>query len=105
MAFLKKQKRAGETGRNTVKNRRDGKVTDLATEFVSSYGVAWAPSGDEIWFTASRTGSMRMLYAVTLRGKERVIASIPGILTLQDISKTGKVLLTQDMWRLGLLAL
>jgi eukaryotic-like serine/threonine-protein kinase len=80
-------------------------VIDLAKDFVSTYGLAWPPSGNEVWFTATRTGSMRMLYAVTLRGKERVIASIPGILTLQDISKTGKVLLTQDMWRLGLLAL
>jgi Tol biopolymer transport system component len=48
---------------------------------------------------------MRLLYGVSLRGKERIIASIPGILTLQDISKTGRVLLTQDMWRLGILAL
>ena len=48
---------------------------------------------------------MRMLYAVSLRGKERLIAPIPGILTVQDISKKGRVLLTQEWWRLGILAL
>src|SRR4051812_7292575 len=105
IAFVNHQSRAGDPGRISVINVSDGKVTDLAIDFVSTFGLAWLPSGDEIWFTATRTGSMRMLYAVTLRRKERVIASIPGILTLQDISKTGRVLLTQDMWRLGLLAL
>jgi eukaryotic-like serine/threonine-protein kinase len=105
IAFVNHQSRAGDPGRVSVISVNDGKVTDLSKDFVSTYGLAWAPSGDEIWFTATRTGSMRMLFAVTLRGKERVIASIPGILTLQDISKTGRVLLTQDMWRLGLLAL
>jgi Tol biopolymer transport system component len=105
IAFVNHQSRAGDPGRISVINVSDGKVTDLSKDFVSSFGLAWAPSGDEIWFTATRTGSMRLLYGVSLRGKERVIASIPGILTLHDISKTGRVLLTQDMWRLGLLAL
>jgi eukaryotic-like serine/threonine-protein kinase len=105
IAFANHQSRAGDPGRISVVTLSDGKVKDLATGFVSTYGIAWPPAGNEVWFTASRTGSMRLLYGVTLNGKERVIASIPGILTLQDISKTGRVLLTQDMWRLGVLAL
>jgi Tol biopolymer transport system component len=105
IAFVNHQSRAGDPGRISVVNVNDGKVTDLARGFVSTSGLAWLPSGNEVWFTATRTGSMRMVYAVTLRGKERVIASIPGTLTLQDISKTGRVLLTQDTWRLGILAL
>jgi eukaryotic-like serine/threonine-protein kinase len=105
IAFVNHQSRAGDPGRISVLTVSDGKVTDLAKGFVSTYGVAWAPAGNEVWFTATRTGSMRMLYAVTLHGKERVVASIPGILTLQDISKTGRVLLTDDKWRLELVAL
>ena len=105
IAFVNHQSRAGDPGRISVVNVSDGKVTDLAKDFVSTYGLAWRPAGDEVWFTATRTGSMRLLYGVSLRGKERLIGSIPGILTLQDISKTGRVLLTQDMWRLGILAL
>jgi Tol biopolymer transport system component len=105
IAFINHQSRAGDPGRISVINLSDGKVTDLAIDFVSTYGLAWTPSGSEVWFTATRTGSMRLLYGVTLQGKERVIASIPGILTLHDISKTGRVLLTNDVWRLGILAL
>jgi serine/threonine protein kinase/Tol biopolymer transport system component len=105
IAFVSHQSRAGDPGKISILNVSDGKVTDLATDFVSTYGLAWPPRGDEVWFTATRTGSMRLLYGVSLRGKERVIASIPGVLTLQDISKSGRVLLSHDTWRLGILAL
>ncbi len=103
IGFVRHQSRAGDPGSVCFVDL-NGKMTELATGFDSINGLAWPPSGNEIWFTATRTGAARLLYAVSLSGKERVIAAVPGILTLHDISKTGRVLLGQDTWRLGILA-
>ena len=45
IAFVNHQSRAGDPGRISVINVNDGKVTDLATDFVSTYGLAWPASG------------------------------------------------------------
>jgi len=44
IAFVNHQSRAGDPGRISVINVSDGKVTDLSKDFVSSFGLAWAPS-------------------------------------------------------------
>lgn len=72
-----------------------GKRTVLSSDWASAYGLAWSPKGDEIWFTASKTGDDRQLWAVDLSGHQRILVSTPDILTLQDISH-GRVLLSQD---------
>src|SRR4051812_45389671 len=103
IAFVCHQSRAGDPGSVCVVDL-NGKMTELAAGFDSINGLAWPPSGNEVWFTATRTGAARLLYGVSLSGKERIIAAVPGILTLHDISKAGRVLLGQDTWRLGILA-
>jgi Tol biopolymer transport system component len=82
---------------------RAGKVRTLADGFASIWGLAWAPGGKEIWFTASRGGSDRSLSAISLSGQERVLDRITGGLTLHDISKDGRVLVSHDVPRLGIL--
>ncbi len=72
-----------------------GKRTVLSTGWASAMGLAWSPKGDEIWFTASKTGDDRQLWAVDLSRHQRILLSTPDILTLQDISH-GRVLLSQD---------
>ena len=64
--------------------------------------MAWTPSGDEIWFTATPGGSNRAVHAVTLSGRERVVARSPGVLTLQDIAADGRVLLNHASERVGI---
>jgi len=71
----------------------------LSTGWASADGLAWAPSGREIWFTAARTGVSRALYAASLSGKVRLIAAFPGILTLHDISASGRVLISREQLR------
>jgi serine/threonine protein kinase len=78
-----------------------GKKTLLSEGWESAQGLAWSASGKEIWFTASRTGSARGLHAVTPAGRERAVLVAPGELTLQDISRDGRVLLAQFSVRLG----
>jgi len=65
-------------------------------------GLAWSPKGDEVWFTAAKVGLDRSLYAVSLAGKERMVARVPADLSLQDTWRDGRVLLTRDNWRRGM---
>jgi serine/threonine protein kinase/Tol biopolymer transport system component len=53
--------------------------------------AGWAPSGKEIWFTESRDGAT-YLQAITVNGKERLVATWPGDDNVQDISKDGRLL-------------
>jgi eukaryotic-like serine/threonine-protein kinase len=82
-----------------------GKKTILAADVGPAQGLAWTPSGQEVWFTADRGRPDRALYAVSLSGKDRTIATAPGDLTLQDIAADGRVLLTAGKTRTGIHAL
>src|SRR5215470_5521773 len=81
-----------------------GKKTILSNGWDSIQGVAWSPSGDEICFTATRTGGDRSLYAVNLSGTVRLLARVPGELTLLDVGRDGDVLLTRGNDRAGMIA-
>jgi serine/threonine protein kinase len=84
---------------------RSGKKTTLSTGWESAQGVSWSVSGDEIWFTATAAGASRTLYAVTLSGRQRTVATTPSGMTLQDISRDGRVLFIESNARLGFLGL
>jgi eukaryotic-like serine/threonine-protein kinase len=82
-----------------------GHMTTLTGRWASEHGLAWAPSGDEVWFTATEAGANRSLYAVTLGSRLRVVARVPGGLKLHDIAANGRVLLTRESPRVGILGL
>ena len=82
-----------------------GKRTTLSTGWDSVQGIAWSPRGDEIWFTATRTGGDRSLYAVNLSASVRLLARVPGELTLLDVDREGNVLLTRGNDRAGMIGL
>ena len=73
-----------------------GNARTLTRHWASASGVAWSPSGKEIWFTAAETGVDRSLRAVTLEGRDRLMFSAPGVLRLLDVSRNGRVLLARD---------
>jgi len=74
----------------------DGTHKTLTKNWISEDGLAWSPNGEEIWFTATHEGLGRALYAVDLSGKERLLARVPGTLTILDIARDGRVLLRRD---------
>jgi eukaryotic-like serine/threonine-protein kinase len=76
-----------------------GHKKTLASAWLTVQGLAWSPTGNEVWFTGSRVGTTRALYAVSLDGRERLIARVPGTLTLQDIAHDGRILLAREAWR------
>ncbi len=73
-----------------------GKKRTLSTGWESVHGLAWSPSGDEIWFSASSSGSILALRAVTLSGKQRLIAQAPGPVRFHDVSRDGRALVERD---------
>ncbi len=82
-----------------------GKKTTLTSKWASEGGLAWSASGDEVWFTATEAGANRSLYAVTPAGKLRVVTRVPGGLKLHDVARSGRVLLTRESPRVGVLAM
>jgi Tol biopolymer transport system component len=82
-----------------------GSKKTLSEQFVSAQGLAWSVGGNEVWYTATTSGSSRELRAVSLAGKERLVYLGTGTLTFHDISKDGRVLFTRDDLRAGMIAL
>ncbi len=71
-----------------------GPARTLSAGWLSIQGLAWAPGGKELWFTATRAGMLRALHAVTLDGRQRLLYRAPARLTLQDVAADGRALLT-----------
>jgi eukaryotic-like serine/threonine-protein kinase len=104
IAFIDHPQLGDDGGALAVVDKTGKKIT-LSTGWDSIQGVAWSPAGDEIWFTATRTGGDRSLYAVNLSGKNRLLARVPGELTLLDVGHDGNVLLTRGNDRAGIIGL
>jgi len=94
----------GDDGRVVIIDRQ-GKVKATSRFFITTQGLAWSPTGKEVWFTASNEGSARAVYAMDLSGNERLVLRIPGTLTLHDITRDGRLLLTVDNAQFGILGL
>jgi eukaryotic-like serine/threonine-protein kinase len=93
-------------------NKGDVSIVDLeghkrvvSADWKSVLGLAWSADGTEIWFSAGQAGIERRIYAVDLSGHQRLVFRSPGGVTLQDIASDGRVLLTRDEQRVGMMAL
>jgi Tol biopolymer transport system component len=104
VAFLDHPLFGDDRGNVAIIDRSEKKKT-LSTGWESVQGMSWSASGEEIWFTAAKAGSSRALYAVTRSGRQRPVANTPSGMTLQDISRDGRVLFVESNARLGFLGL
>jgi eukaryotic-like serine/threonine-protein kinase len=98
IAFIDHPVQGDDSGTLAVIDLAGHKKT-LSGEWFTIQGVAWSPDGREIWFTASKSGVDRTLYATTLDGKERMVLRLPGAVMIFDIFKDGRVLLMRASWR------
>jgi serine/threonine protein kinase len=98
IAFIDHPVQGDDSGSLAVIDLKGEKKT-LSGEWFTIQGVAWSPDGKEIWFTASKSGVDRTLYAVTLDGKQRMVLRLPGAVMIFDIFKDGRVLLMRASWR------
>ena len=65
----------------------------LAKNFIEIGSLAWAPSGREIWFDGVDRRPAPGIFAVSLEGAERTVATTTDIERLQDIARDGSILL------------
>src|SRR5262249_37816636 len=103
-AFMEHPAR-GDDGGSVAVIDAAGKKRTLTKEYAAEGGLAWSPDGKEIWFTAAEVGGNRALWAVSLSGVARLLTRVTGNLTLQDAARDGKVLISHDTLRSGILAM
>jgi hypothetical protein len=73
-----------------------GNARRLGPAWRSLQGLAWPPEGDEIWFSAVETGTVRAIRAVDLDANPRVVTRAPADLKLLDIDRNGRALISRD---------
>jgi DNA-binding winged helix-turn-helix (wHTH) protein/dipeptidyl aminopeptidase/acylaminoacyl peptidase len=100
VAFLEHPRTGDDRGLVLVLDRA-GKPIAHSSYFASLEGLAWSPSGEEVWFTAARVGSSTALLALDLHGRERVLLPASGRLVLHDVARDGRVLLERATDRVG----
>jgi eukaryotic-like serine/threonine-protein kinase len=93
IAFVEDESGRGVSGTVSVVDVTSDRVTVLTDRWASIRGLAWY---DELWFTAGVVATKRALHAVTLNGSQRLIQQVPGALTLWDVARDGRLLLTRD---------
>jgi Tol biopolymer transport system component len=85
---------------------RAGTRTVLSGDYQGEEGLAWSQSGNEVLFTASAVASAdQTLYGVDPSGRRRVALTSAGGLTMHDVSRTGRWLMTRDDARTEISAL
>jgi dipeptidyl aminopeptidase/acylaminoacyl peptidase len=104
VAFLEHPMRGDDAGLLAVVDR-EGHKRVLSAGWITARGLAWSPDGGEVWITAAAAGGSRALHAVALSGHRRLVTRVPGSLTLHDISREGRVLLSQEHSREGMVGL
>ena len=82
---------------------RAGERKSVSSGWRSAYGLAWSPSGGEIWLTASTSSEANALYAISLSGVQRLLYRAPAQLRVHDVSRDGRALLTTDSNAVGIL--
>jgi Tol biopolymer transport system component len=86
---------------NVVILRTTGEKVAESPIYDSLQGLAWNPSGNEVWFTSPlESGAIRTL---SLNGKTREPLSVAGRLFLNDISANGQLLVNQGLVRRGMI--
>ena len=94
---------SGDDGTIAVVDR-SGKKTDLAGGWSTVQGLAWAPGGREIWFTAARQGIEREIWAVTASGQAAPGPDDAGDAGPARPGRHGNALVTEDDYRSSVLA-
>jgi eukaryotic-like serine/threonine-protein kinase len=76
-----------------------GRTKKLSDGWAALMGLAWSPSGKEVWFSGSNSGANTALFAVTTKGQLRQVLRIPSALRIHDIFRDGRVLISQESMR------
>ena len=84
---------------------RAGQTRTISEGWESLEGLAWSPSGKEVWFSAADTGEQYCIRAVTLAGKVRTVHCGTAATRIQDITPSGRSLVATDEPRVSMVLL
>lgn len=82
---------------------RNRQARKLTGGWASILGLAWPPSGKEIWFSAARTGSDLGAWGVSLDGRLRPVSMHSGSFVLFDVARDGRALVSRFSRRLNMI--
>ncbi len=74
----------------------EGRVTRLSPQLDYSQGLAWSPSGDEIWATSYRVEEGALLTEYSPSRPARILLRMPATARILDAAPDGRVLMTYD---------
>jgi eukaryotic-like serine/threonine-protein kinase len=92
---------AGDDRGQAVILRADGGKVATGPMRESHRGLAWSPSGDEVWTTAPLADGV--VEALDLRGRKREVLQVPGRLHLRDVHPDGRLLMEQGTVSRGMI--
>ena len=100
VAVLRHPSPQDDRGEVVIVERATGEQRTLSGGWSSVSGLAWSPTGQALWFAATRQGGNNALHAVTLDGRESSVAQTTGRLRLHDLASDGRAMVSLDNWRL-----
>lgn len=87
----------GDDGGSVALLDRAGRMREISPRYPRINGLAWSPSGKELWFSAiAGIGNGGGLYAVNRKGQVRQIMAAPEQLILLDVAPSGSVLVASQ---------
>jgi len=103
VAFVEDPASGTDSGSVAVLDMNGGQKL-LSSGWVSLQGLGWSPRGDEVWIAGTKDHAWaNEIHRLDFSGRDRVILRLPGIIRLHDISREGRVLLSSERWRYGIL--
>lgn len=94
--------RTGEGEADVCVAERDGATHVLVRSLVNLSGIAWSPSGNEVWYSGINADLRHGIWAASLDGRVREVHASATRLSLHDVRPDGRVLVTMDELRTGL---
>ncbi len=92
VALIERVMRNDDRGRVLVVER-DGRRRELGPTWGSAPSLDWSPGGNELWVSATRTGSDLALVGLALDGRERELMPASGRMLLHDVDADGRALI------------
>jgi len=95
VAFFDHQIRYDDRGSVVVVDTT-GKATTIAADLWGLEGLAWTRDGRSVLFSGADRGGAFQLHRAGIGSDPRVVLPSPGTLTLQDVARDGRWLVTRD---------
>jgi eukaryotic-like serine/threonine-protein kinase len=103
IAFLEYENAVGDYAVALLDTK--GRKRILSRGWKMASNLNWSRAGNELWFGGAKPDGDAALHAVSLSGKERVVAEAPAWMAMDDITRNGSVLVTVVDSRVGIEAL